>query len=143
MNLNCPTLAQPADSCSTPAPTPYAPLNGHLWGRGLGDPLLSRGYGGQDHTPPRTSRAWELLLPVRHTRLVSGVLHLHFPLPGKMAPMAGFFSFVICSEALAGLPVSSLHPTHYPITFLFLLITSHFLKFSSSPCGLSVAPAGI
>lgn len=66
---------------------------------------------------------------------------LAFPSAWKDVPHG--WLLLICHllrEALTGLPVSALHPTHYPNTFLFILITSHFLKFFSSPCELSVAP---
>ena len=74
VNLNYLTLGKPADSCSASPITPCAPLNPNSLGLGLEGPSSFKGlWRAERALHPEAAMHQELLLPLRHPKLVSGV----------------------------------------------------------------------
>jgi hypothetical protein len=82
----------------------------------------------------------ELFLSIRHAKLVSGVLLLHYLQPREISPRLASSHKSPDGRGHGWPPVSTLHPTYGVITcsllFSGLVIVR---KFISSPCELSVA----
>lgn len=117
MNLNYPTLVKPADSCSTPPLTPCPPLNPNPWAWARKALFFQRVTEARKGPPPRSSCESGAPTAYQAPRLVSGVWHLQFPLPARNDfPYGHLLICHLLREALAGLPNSTLYPTHCPIT---------------------------